>query len=383
MTSILDGVQEFVTPSFLSRVSSQTGESEAAVSKGFAAVLPTLLASIANRSADPGFMSQLARLATNTASDPDAFTRLTEPGVTPEGVIDASTRTGGWLSSLTGGSFSGLTSGVSRYAGLRASSASSLLTYGVPLVLGYLGRLMRTDHLDASTLAKRFQAERRSIAAALPAGFDALVPGTEATQIVAHAVPAEKPRGWLLPLALLALAIAGLLWWGSRERAATVVDTASSAIGAANPAVPRLSRSLPNGIQVSIPAGGMEERLISYIAAPGGTDGSFDFDRIGFHPGTSSLTAQSRDQIVSVASILKAYPTTRVVISGYTDNSGVEATNLAISRGRAEAVMDALRNEGVPAVNMQARGFGSQNPIADNSTEAGRERNRRVTLSVS
>jgi outer membrane protein OmpA-like peptidoglycan-associated protein len=44
--------------------------------------------------------------------------------------------------------------------------------------------------------------------------------------------------------------------------------------------------------------------------------------------------------------------------------------------------MAALQNAGVPAANMQAEGFGSQNPIADNSTEAGRARNRRVTLTV-
>jgi len=49
-TSMLAGVEEFLTPSFLSRVSNQTGESEAAVSKGFTAIVPTLLASIADRS---------------------------------------------------------------------------------------------------------------------------------------------------------------------------------------------------------------------------------------------------------------------------------------------------------------------------------------------
>jgi outer membrane protein OmpA-like peptidoglycan-associated protein len=344
-----------------------------------------LLASIANRSGDSGFMSQLASLATNTASDPDAFTRSMEPGVTPEGVIDANTRTGGWLSWLTGGSLSGLTNAVSRYSGLRTSSASSLLTYGAPLVLGYLGRLMRADHLDASKLARRLQSERGSIAAALPAGFDSLVPGAE-VRTVAHAVPAERSRGWLLPLALLALAIGGLLWWGSRERSAVssrVDDAASSTAGAVDSAVPMLTRTLPDGAQISVPAGGMEERLINYIAAPSGTGASFEFDRIAFRTGSTSLIAQSRAQIANVATILKAYPTARVVVAGYTDNAGAEAANLALSRGRAEAVMDALRNEGVPVTNLQAQGFGSQNPIADNSTEAGRARNRRVTLNVS
>jgi Bacterial protein of unknown function (DUF937) len=69
--SILAGVEEFLTPSFLSRVSNQTGESEAAVSKGFTAIVPALLASIADRSSDSSFMSRLVSLATNTASDTD------------------------------------------------------------------------------------------------------------------------------------------------------------------------------------------------------------------------------------------------------------------------------------------------------------------------
>jgi outer membrane protein OmpA-like peptidoglycan-associated protein len=70
------------------------------------------------------------------------------------------------------------------------------------------------------------------------------------------------------------------------------------------------------------------------------------------------------------------------VIAGYTDNTGDEAANLALSRGRAESVMKALTSAGVSVANVQAQGFGSQSPIADNSTEAGRARNRRVTLSV-
>jgi OmpA-OmpF porin, OOP family len=388
MTSILNGVQEFVTPSFLSRVSSQTGESEAAVTRGFTAVIPTLLAGIANRSGDTGFMSQLVSLATNTASDPDALMRASGGAVTPEGVIDPGTTTGGWLSSLSGGSLSGLTNAVARYAGVKASSASSMLTYAAPLVLAYLGRLMRSDHLDGPTLAKRLQAERGTIAAALPSGFDAVLPGGVTTEsvrgVAAEAVRHEKRRagGWAMPLLLAALAIGGLLWWTSRDRSAPVRDAASSAVGAGASAVRMVSRTLPGGVQLSVPADGMVDRLVAYLAAPTASGGAFDFDGLEFETGSTSLTPQSRAQIANVAAVLKAYPTTRVIIAGYTDNTGDEAANLALSRGRAEAVMDALRNEGVPAVNLQAQGFGSQNPIADNSTEAGRARNRRVTLNV-
>jgi OOP family OmpA-OmpF porin len=385
MTSILNGVQEFVTPSFLSRVSTQTGESEAAVSKGLAAVLPTLLAGIANRSGDSGFMSQLANLATNAASDPDALTR-SSTAITADGTIDPRTTTGGWLSALSGGSLSTLTNAIARYSGVRASSASSLLTYGAPLVLGYLGNLMRSDHLDASKLAKRLQAERGSITAALPSGFAALMPGLPTDSLRAVGDVKRRTDQWIWPLALLALAVVGLLWWNSRDRSAVssrVNDAAANAVGAVNSAARTLTRVLPGGIQLNVPAGGMEDRLISYVTAPTATGGSFDFDRIEFETGSTLLTAPSQAQLANVASILKAYTATRVVIAGHTDNTGDEAANLALSRGRAESVMKALTSAGVPVANVQAQGFGSQSPIADNSTEAGRARNRRVTLSVS
>jgi hypothetical protein len=179
-TSILAGVQEFLTPSFLSRVSSQTGESEAAVSKGFTAIVPTLLASIADRSGDTGFMSRLVSLATNAPTDTDYIAPPSRENPT----LESGSGITGWLSNLwSGGGVSAITNAVARYSGVRASSASSLLSVGGPLVLGYLGRLMRSDNLDAPKLAQRLQSERGALAAAMPAGFNALLPSAATSSI--------------------------------------------------------------------------------------------------------------------------------------------------------------------------------------------------------
>jgi outer membrane protein OmpA-like peptidoglycan-associated protein len=292
---------------------------------------------------------------------------------------------------------SAVTNAIARYAGVRASSASSLLSLGGPLVLGYLGRLMRSDNLDATRLAQRLQAERGTLTASLPSGFDALLPSastpsnSHVRQVSGDAVRRDIPEavrrerrsmGWLLPLALLALAIAALLWWSGRSRTTSdAVNTTSGAVDTVGAGVRSVTRSLPGGIDVSVPSGGMEDRLISYLAAPTGA-GAFDFDRIEFETGSTTLTPQSRAQIANVARILSAYPSARVQVAGHTDNTGNEAENLALSEGRAQAVADALRQNGAAAANITAQGFGSQNPVADNATETGRARNRRVTLSV-
>ena len=393
-TSMIAGVQEFLTPSFLSRVSSQTGESEAAVSKGFTAIVPTLLASIADRSSDTGFMSRLVSLATNTSTDTDY---VAPPSRSDNTAIESGSGITGWLSSLwSGGSVSAITNAVARYSGVRATSASSLLSLGGPLVLGYLGRLMRSDNLDAPKLAQRLQAERGALAAAMPAGFNALLPSAatpsgdlRASEDVIRrdippAVRRERSASWLWPIVLLALATAFLLWWTGRSRTPTptqAVTTASRGIDTLGTSVRTLTRTLPGGIQLSVPSGGMEDRLISYLASPTGT-GTFDFDRLEFETGSTSLTPRSRQQIVDVARILNAYPNARVQIAGFTDNTGDEGANMSLSRGRAESVMNALRENGAAAANLSAQGFGSQNPVATNATEEGRARNRRVTLTV-
>ncbi len=67
-------------------------------------------------------------------------------------------------------------------------------------------------------------------------------------------------------------------------------------------------------------------------------------------------------------------------IYGHTDNSGADALNIPLSEKRAAAVQDYLVRKGLKSGRIEAKGFGSSKPIADNDTEAGRRRNRRVEI---
>ena len=84
----------------------------------------------------------------------------------------------------------------------------------------------------------------------------------------------------------------------------------------------------------------------------------------------------------SVAKVLKEYDQTLVQVVGYTDNTGTLAYNNQLSLKRAQAVATYLQNRGVSAGRLSVMGMGPSNPIASNSTAAGREQNRRVEITL-
>jgi OOP family OmpA-OmpF porin len=99
---------------------------------------------------------------------------------------------------------------------------------------------------------------------------------------------------------------------------------------------------------------------------------------------TSSTTIQSHqyDILEEVAEVLALNPGIRVEIAGHTDSRGAHAYNLRLSEARAKAVRDHLVAEGIGAERLSVKGYGPDKPIADNDTDAGRARNRRVELTV-
>ncbi len=69
-------------------------------------------------------------------------------------------------------------------------------------------------------------------------------------------------------------------------------------------------------------------------------------------------------------------------IGGHTDNIGTASDNLTLSKRRAEAVVHFLLDQGIPEARLQAKGYGSTRPIADNSTAEGRAKNRRSEMKI-
>ena len=95
----------------------------------------------------------------------------------------------------------------------------------------------------------------------------------------------------------------------------------------------------------------------------------------------AEIEAGSGATLDALAATLARCPGTVVEIEGHTDSQGRESTNLSLSQARAEAVLEALFSRGVSYSAMRAKGYGEGRPVADNDTEAGRARNRRIAFS--
>ncbi len=96
-----------------------------------------------------------------------------------------------------------------------------------------------------------------------------------------------------------------------------------------------------------------------------------------------TLKPEARERLARISGIVLAYPDLHLNIEGYTDSIGSEEYNQTLSEKRAATVRDYLVSSGVSINNVVAEGFGKADPVADNSTAAGRKLNRRVDMVVS
>jgi outer membrane protein OmpA-like peptidoglycan-associated protein len=106
-------------------------------------------------------------------------------------------------------------------------------------------------------------------------------------------------------------------------------------------------------------------------------------DKVYFNTGKATLQKRSNTLLDQVASILNSHPEISLLqVEGHTDNKGDAAFNRRLSEDRAKAVVDYLVKKGVDAGRLKPVGFGPDRPADDNSTEKGRENNRRVEFNI-
>jgi OmpA-OmpF porin, OOP family len=377
--SLLDTLSTYITPDIISKASSFLGESSGGTQKALTGILPMLLGGVANIASTQGGAGKLMGLLQSGGYDGSILNNLgalvSDPTQT-QSLVGTGQQL---LGNLLGDKTSAVTSAVAGYSGIKASSASSLLALGAPLVMSLLGKTQASQGLNATGLANLLTSQKSSLMAAIPAGLSSLPgissllggAGTAVSSAASTAAAETAGMGKrLLPLLLLVLvALALLAYWkgcGSSVKQ-----------GLAN-------LTLPGGAVISVPEGSLDYNLAKFLADGNSSElpKTFVFDNLNFNTGTTQLTPESQPTVSNLAAILKAYPSAEVQLVGHTDNTGDPTANMKLSQDRANAVRDMLVNSGVDTNRISTAGYGQDKPIASNDTDEGRAKNRRTELVV-
>ena len=116
------------------------------------------------------------------------------------------------------------------------------------------------------------------------------------------------------------------------------------------------------------------------LAARFVSDGRVTLETVAFASGTAELLPESHPELAEVVRAMRDDPELAIVVEVHADSTGRDEFNLRITGQRADAIRDWLVGQGIDGSRIDAVGYGSQRPIAPNSTAEGRARNRRVEI---
>jgi len=372
----------------ISDVAHSMGQPAQSVTKGLESSIASILAGLTGKSNDPTAMQRIIDTVPSTTG-PMSWSQLASGLATPNSPLMAIGNR--LLPLLFGSGGNAVTSAISRAAGMSSGSITTLLTMAAPMVIGFISRHVRDTGMSMSGIGNLLRGESATIRNALPTGLsDVFWPGTTtagaASPVVAQAVQREESSSnRLLPaLALGALAL-GAIWLFSHARRPAIEPVASIPRGEASRAATPASNVcvLPAGVIIS--DGGVGSRLLAFVQDPAAKPDAttwLNIDQLSFDTGSSKMKPAAQAELDNVAAILTSCPNVRMTVAGYTDSVGSADSNLALSRNRANAICAQLVGKGVPADRLVAEGYGAENPVADNTTEEGRARNRRVAIRV-
>lgn len=405
--NLIETVKNYFTDEFTNQASSKLGESNSGIVKALTAIIPTSLAGILMKatSGNDGAGSIL-EMAKNAMASNEGSPESTSPE-----------KGSSMLSEIFGANKSMIGSAISNFAGIKDSSAGSLMSMGLPAIMGILGKHAEQNNLSASGLAGFLSSQKDHILRAMPAGLSSItgllglgsLPGAApitGDPIKEHAEAIiDKPGGnrWLWPLIIIVAAIA-LLWYMSRScndtrpsTAAINSDTSAAMTGADTfttlPA-PVMHESikvqLPDGKELEAYKGGIEDKLVTFLKGNWKSLSEdslknmwFNFDNLNFNTGTATLLPESEKQLDNIAEILKAFPDAKIKIGGYTDATGDAAANKKLSQERADAAKDGLSKRGVASQVIGAEGYGSEfAKYPASASDEDRAMDRHVSVSV-
>ncbi|WP_051687205.1 OmpA family protein [Microbulbifer sp. HZ11] len=378
------------------------GKSETAFSTGAASVLAGML----NKAGSESGLGSLLNMATKSTNmdlsapgdiftDPDRMSSLQDVG-------------GNILGSLFGDKKDGIFNVISNALGMDSTKSGSLMRIAAPVVMSLVGKLVKSKGLNMEGLAALLLGQKAHIKGHIPPGLlnelgaDSLDEMAERTVVettprqtahAAHTSPPARKSGigkWLWPL-LIAL---GVLWALNMcakkekmddgtggvvmEQDEVVVEEAPA--GSADD--PMTTPDTQKDIPMDSDSGDFATDFRAYLADATREPGKEFPLHIEFPTDGSMPNADSLPDVQSLIKVMQENPGLNIVIEGYTDSDGDAGANQKLSEARAQAVMLMITGAGVDASRIKAVGMGPANPVADNNTEEGKQKNRRIVVKV-
>lgn len=435
--NVIDLIKGQLGPALVSQAASQFGESESGISKAIGGLLPAVVGGLANNADKPGVVDAitqasssgiLGNLLSGSSSNPIISNLLSSIfGDKVSGLVNSIASFSG-VSNTSASSLLNLVTGatvgtVGKYAAdnnLGASGISSLLNDQKGIISSLLpaGLSLASFGLGAENW---FGQAKETVSSVTSTAKDNIAEGVAtARENVSEGAREVRERfennnnnnqgggsiwKWLLPLLLL-LAAGYFLWKQCEKKqttttttvtsdsatTSTTTDTATTGTATPVPATAKTDENIDlNGVMLKGYKGGMEDQMISFLKSGGyknAADDSalkdkwYDFDHVNFKMGSSTeLEAGSQGQLDNLVAILKAFPDAKIKVGGYTDKTGNEASNVKLSKARAEYIKAALAKAGVGAQVIAADGYGSQFAKVDaKASDAERAADRKMAV---
>ncbi len=408
--NLLDLVKDQVTGQLAKQASSFLGESESSVTSALGGIMPALLGTAIQKSSTgsgaQGLMDIIGKLDLGSLGD---IAGLFGGGASNvNGLLNSG---GGIVDALLGNKAGGVIELITGLSGMKSGSASSLLKMAAPFLMSIIGNQIKGKGL--SGLTDLLAGQKSFVNAALPASLGSLLnfadvgSTTKVNTNIGNSVPTISGNSWMQWILPVLLGAAVLYWLGTKgcgkktveattdkvegvDTTANQVKDAVTAADSLGEVVDKLfSYKLSSGFElVGAAADGIESKLISAIEAAGPIADKndpaswFNFDRLLFDTGKATLQPSSMEQLKNIAEVLKAFPNVKLKVGGYTDNTGDPKSNLRLSTDRAFNVVAELEKLGVEKGRLAPEGYGDKFPVGDNTTEEGREQNRRIAVRI-
>ena len=399
--NLLDRVKKQITDDVLQKAAAFLGEDTQASQKALNAILPSLLGGVVNQSTNVKDATQLANVIYIEGHDGNIFNsyaNLFNGGSATQGLMVSGDHI---VKNIFVHKTSSIVDWIAAYAGIKTGSASGLMNMVAPIVMGAVGEHLTIGQSQVSNLMNLLSGQTNFIKSALPAGLSSVlglsnlildtpsvVSTAQAEKIAseAHTLVAEKSLlNRVLPWFFLLLAgLAGMFYLKTCNTKAPESPQATAVTEVPQIVAPVTIKklSLPEG-DITVKTGSFLDQLYMEVV-----DTTLDptkaltFDNVNFTTGSADLTEGSKIQLDDLVKIMKGYPKVEIKIEGHADNQGIETQNKKLSQNRAASVKAYLASHSIAGARIATSGLGSTKPVADNTNEEGRAKNRRIEAMI-